>query len=192
MTLIRRVLEIVLVVYVVGAFALAAAADIAPLTGHGLLAVRSPSMSPALAVGDLVVAAPVAAADVRPGDVIVIRLASGTMVTHRVVAAVATDEGPVFTTKGDANASPDPVAAHAGQLQGRLAVSVALLGFILAMLTMPSGIAALFSIGATLLIALWLLDEVGEDDALEELIRTLEAHTGVGSTTSPPHSPATP
>jgi len=191
-TLVRRILEVVLIAYVVGALALAAAAHLAPVTGHALLAVRSPSMAPALGIGDLAIARRVPAEEVRPDDVIMIRLASGTMVTHRVVAITATDEGPMFTTRGDANAAADPVAARAEQLQGRLAGSVAFLGFILAMLSMPSGIAALFSIGASLLVALWLLDEVGNDDALEDLIRTLEAEGDVGRPATAPASPATP
>ena len=192
MTLVRRFLEFVLVVYVVGALALAASAHLAPLTGHDLFAVRSPSMEPALAVGDLVVAERVAAVDIRSGDVVMIRLASGTMVTHRVVSIRPTDEGPVFTTQGDANGTPDPVAARAEQVRGRLAGTVAFLGFVLAMLTMPSGIAALFSIGASILICLWLLDEVDQDDALEELIRALEAERDVGVPATAPTSPVTP
>lgn len=192
MTLVRRFLEFVLVVYVVGALALAASAHLAPLTGHDLLAVRSPSMEPALAVGDLVVAERAAAVDIRSGDVVMIQLASGTMVTHRVVSIRPTDEGPVFTTRGDANGAPDPVAARAGQVRGRLAGSMAFLGFVLAMLTMPGGIAALFSIGASLLICLWLLDEVDQDDALEELIRALEAERDVGVPATAPTIPVTP
>ena len=178
MTLVRRILEVVLVVYVLGVLGLTAVANLAPFTGHDLFAVRSPSMAPALGVGDLVVAERVAAEDVRPGDVVAFQVGSGTTVTHRVVATTATDEGPMFTTQGDANGTPDPVAARAEQVQGRLAGSVALLGFVLAMLSMPSGIAALFSIGAALLTAVWLLDEVAEgdeDDELEELVRVIEA-----------------
>lgn len=178
MTLVRRLLELVLVVFVVGVLGLAVASQVAPLAGHGLFAVRSPSMSPALGVGDLVVAQHVAPGDVRSGDVIAFRVGAGTTVTHRVVSITSTDEGPVFTTRGDANGSPDPVVTRAEQLQGRVAGSIAMLGFLLAMLAMPSGIAALFSIGATLLTAIWLLDEVAdadEDDELDELVRALEA-----------------
>lgn len=178
MTLVRRFLEVALVVYVLGVLGLALAAQLAPITGHDLFAVRSPSMAPALGVGDLVLAERVPPADVRPGDVIAFQVGAGTTVAHRVVGVRATDDGPVFTTQGDANETPDPVAARAEQLRGRLAGSMAFLGFVLAMLTMPSGIAALFSIGAALLTAVWLLDEVAEadeDDELEELVRLIEA-----------------
>ncbi len=201
MTLARRILEVILVVYVVGVLGLTAAAHFAPSTGYGLFAVRSPSMAPALDVGDLVVVERVAAADVRPGDVIAFQVGSGTTVTHRVVSLTATDEGPVFATQGDANGVPDPVATRAEQLHGRLAGSVALLGFLLAMLAMPSGIAALFSIGAALLTTVWMLDEVAdgdEDDELAELVRVIEADpaaaraaTAAAARTDPaPPSPA--
>lgn len=195
MTLVRRILEVVLLVFVVGVLGLTAVANLAPHAGYGLYAVRSPSMAPALGVGDLVVAQRVAPDDVRPGDVIAFQVGSGTTVTHRVVALTATDEGPVFTTQGDANGSPDPVAARAEQLQGRLAGSVAVLGFLLAMLTMPSGIAALFSIGAALLTAVWLLDEVAEgdeDDELEELVRVIEADAAAARAAALPSSAAAP
>ena len=46
------------------------------------------------------------------------------------------------------------------------------------MLTMPSGIAALFSIGAAMLTAVWLLEDVAagdEDDELDDLVRVIEA-----------------
>ena len=174
----RRCLEATLVIFVVGVLSLAAAAQLAPLAGYGLYAVRSESMTPALQVGDLAVAHRVDPADVRPGDVITITVGAGTTVTHRVVATTPTDNGPMFATRGDANATTDPVAARADQLKGRLEGQVPLLGFLLAMLALPSGIAALFSIGATLLTAVWLLDEVeagDHEDELDELRHELEA-----------------
>jgi len=62
------------------------------------------------------------------------------------------------------------------QVRGRVAWDVPLLGFLLAMATTPSGLIALFSIGATLLTAIWLLDEGEarrEDAVLAELAREL-------------------
>jgi signal peptidase len=181
LTFIRRMLEAALVTFVVGTIGLALASQLAPLAGAGLYAVRSESMSPALAAGDLVVAERVDAGAIASGDVVTLALSSGVTVTHRVVSVTPSDDGPVFVTRGDANATSDPVAARADQLRGRVTWHVPLLGFLLAMLAMPSGIAALFSIGATLLTAVWLLDEVeaGDDeDELEELVelqRQLEA-----------------
>jgi signal peptidase I len=169
LTFARRALEAVLVVFVLGVLALAVAAQAAPLAGHGLYAVRSASMMPALAIGDLVVARRADPAEIRTGEVVTITVGGRTTVTHRVVAVTPTDDGPVFRMQGDANATADPVAARADQVRGLLVVQLPLLGFLLAMLSMPSGIAALFSIGATLLTAIWLLDEIADGDDEDEL-----------------------
>jgi signal peptidase len=164
LTFARRALEVVLLAYVVGVVGLALAAQAAPVAGRGMYAVRSASMTPALARGDLVIVDRVDPDEVRPGDVVTMAVRPGTTVTHRVVSVVPNDDGPLFTTKGDANATADPVAARADQLQGRADVRVPLLGFLLAMLAMPSGVIALLSIGATLATAVWLLDDLEADD----------------------------
>ena len=169
MRLLRRLLEVVLVAYVVVVLGLAAFAQVLPNVGQGLFAVRSDSMAPDLRVGDLLVVDRVSPDEVRVGDVVTISIGTGATVTHRVVTVTPTDDGPMFTTKGDANATADPVAHRSDQLKGRLALAIPLLGFLLAMLAMPSGIAALFSIGATLLTAVWLLDEIDSGDEEDEL-----------------------
>ena len=179
----RRLLEVVLVTFVVTVLGLAALAQVLPNVGHGLFAVRSDSMSPELRIGDLLLVDRVSPDAVRVGDVVTVSIGTGATVTHRVVTVTPTDDGPMFTTKGDANATADPVAHRSDSLRGRLALALPLLGYLLAMLAMPSGIAALFSIGATLLTAVWLLDEIdaGEDEAelaeieLDLLRRELDA-----------------
>jgi signal peptidase len=178
MRIVRGILQAAFVAYVLGVLVLAIGAQAAPATGHGLFAVRSGSMSPALAVADLIVAREVDASTVRPGDIVTIEVGHGTTLTHRVVSVTETDDGPMFATRGDANATTDPVAARAEQLRGAVIWQVPLLGYLLAMLAIPSGIAALFSIGATLLTAVWLLDELAasdEEDELDELTRQIEA-----------------
>jgi signal peptidase len=172
----RRLLEGTLAVYVVGVLCLGLAAKVAPAAGYGLYAVRSASMTPAIQVGDLVLAQQVDPVAIQPGDVITAIARPGFTVTHRVVAVAANADGPVFTTRGDANASPDPVAVPAANVQGRVAWEIPLLGFLLAMVTMPTGIVALLSIGGTLLIAAWLLDELeaaDDEEAVEQLARLL-------------------
>jgi signal peptidase len=158
-TLARRGVEALFAAVVVSALGLWVVTHLAPVAGHGVFAVRSGSMNPALEVGDLVVTRLVDPSEVEPGDVITIGTGGRVVVTHRVVAVQATDDGPLFTTRGDANATPDPVAARADQLHGRVDWRVPLLGFVLAMIAMPVGILALVSIAAALLTAAWLLDE---------------------------------
>jgi signal peptidase I len=165
----RRLLEVCLAVYVVGVLGLAAAAKAAPAAGYGLYAVRSASMAPAIGVGALVVAQQVDPAAIQPGDVITVAARTGATVTHRVVAVSSGAGGPAFTTRGDANASPDPVATPAADVRGRVAWEIPLLGFFLAMVTMPSGVVALLSIGATLLTGVWMLDDLEAADDEEEL-----------------------
>ena len=151
-------------------------------------------MAPALAVGDLVVIERVDEADVRAGDVIAFRLESGTKVTHRVASITAGTHGHWFTTKGDANGNPDPVAISGASVEGRLVGSVALLGFLLAMLSMPSGITALFSIGAALVTAVWLLDEAADDhdEELAMALRGLGEETAAAGRLTVPTTTATP
>lgn len=161
-TLTRRGVEALFAAVVVSALGLWVATHLAPAAGYGVFAVRSGSMNPALEVGDLVVTRLVDPWAIAPGDVITIDAGSRVVVTHRVVAVQATDDGPVFTTRGDANATPDPVAARADQLHGRVDWRVPILGFVLAMIAMPAGIVALVSIAAALLTAAWLLDEDDE------------------------------
>ena len=187
--IVRRLLEVVLVAYVATVLGVAVLAQVLPNVGHGLFAVRSESMAPGLGVGDLLLVDRIPPEDVRVGDVVTLSIGTGATVTHRVITVTPTDQGPMFTTKGDANATADPVAHRADQLRGRLSIALPLLGYLLAMLTMASGIAALFSIGATLLTAAWLLDEIDSGDEEDELAeieldllrRELEAKPGAAA-----------
>ena len=158
-TLTRRAVEALFAAVVVCALGLWVATHIAPVAGYGVFAVRSGSMNPALEVGDLVVTRLVDPAEIEAGDVITIGTNGGAVVTHRVVAIQAADDGPVFTTRGDANANPDPLATRADQLRGRVERRMPLLGLVLAMIAMPAGLLALVSIAAALMTAAWLLDE---------------------------------
>ena len=176
--LVRRFLEVTLAALVLAALGVALTAQAAPAVGYGLYAVRSASMAPAIRVGDLVVEERVNPDVIHVGDVITLATGTGATVTHRVETVTPNDTGPVFTTKGDANATPDPVATLSSQVRGRVAWDVPLLGFLLAMVTMPSGVIALFSIGGTLLTAIWLVDELAsrdEDEELAEIARRLDA-----------------
>jgi signal peptidase I len=139
-------------------------------------------MEPTLGIGDLAIVERVAPDQVRTGDIVAIALGSGATLTHRVQNVQANDDGPFLTTRGDANTTQDPVAVRPEQVRGRAISSVAFLGFVIAMLAMPSGVAALFSIGATILTAVWMLGEVEsglDEDELEAeldiLRRSLDA-----------------
>jgi signal peptidase I len=181
---VRIGLEVLLAGYVLSIMALGVGAQAAPLSGHGLFAVRTASMTPAIRVGDLIVEARVDPATIRVGDVITVATGTGATVTHRVATITPNDAGPVFTTKGDANTSPDPTATHAGQVRGLVMWQVPLVGYLLAMATTPSGLLALFSVGAMLLTLIWLLGERDvrrEDAVLAQLARELGIAGGAAS-----------
>ncbi|WP_433610358.1 signal peptidase I [Prescottella agglutinans] len=69
---------------------------------------RSGSMSPEITTGSLALARTVPAGDLAVGDVVSVKNAQGTRITHRVYAIQSQDgDAIVATLKGDANADPD-------------------------------------------------------------------------------------
>ncbi|MFI7543453.1 signal peptidase I [Actinoplanes sp. NPDC049599] len=95
--------------------AVAFVAGSAALTALGVkvMPVLSGSMSPTIATNALVVATPVAAHDVRVGDVMVFNpptVTGSVMVMHRVVELRTVDGTRTMITRGDANPGPDPWA----------------------------------------------------------------------------------
>lgn len=104
--------------------ALAAYATLLVL-GYTPVAVYSGSMEPVVGTGSLAIERPVAAGDVRVGDVITFGnpYVPGRLVTHRVVQMVDARDGRVgYRTKGDANAHRDPwtieLPAAVGKVHG--------------------------------------------------------------------------
>ncbi|HEY7624551.1 MAG TPA: signal peptidase I [Candidatus Limnocylindria bacterium] len=79
--------------------------------GMGTFVVTGGSMEPTIAKGSLVIVEPVAPATIARGDIITFEH-YGQVTTHRVIAIAATAAEPTFTTKGDANAAPDPEPVH--------------------------------------------------------------------------------
>jgi signal peptidase len=91
-----------------------AAVALPRLTGSVPLTVLSASMEPALPPGTMLVVRPLAQDQlnqIRVGDVISYQPNPNdpTLVTHRVIGITSVADGSfIFTTKGDANAQPDP------------------------------------------------------------------------------------
>ena len=74
--------------------------------GVRMYAVLSGSMTPALRVGDLIYVVPEPSKNIEPGNIISFVINNNlTVVTHRVFKADRVNRQ--FTTKGDANSSPD-------------------------------------------------------------------------------------
>ncbi len=95
--------------------------------GWRLTTVATPSMSPAIPVGALVITAPLREAG-RVGEVIVFRPPGDSHTyIHKIVASLA---GPSYHTKGNNDPQPDPWTIPAGNVTGRVAVVVPDLGYL--------------------------------------------------------------
>jgi signal peptidase len=130
-----------------------------PLLDRTLLVVSGPSMEPAIGRGAAIVLEPVVAADLRVGDVVSLRLSPGSaVVTHRISRIVALADGTWLETRGDANPAPDPVLVPPGAVIGRVGLTMPWAGYLVALLSLPSGLAMLAGIAGLLLSGAVLLE----------------------------------
>jgi signal peptidase len=95
--------------------------------------VRSGSMVPAMPVGSLIVATHAPASSLGPGDVIAFSHPrhQGEVVTHRITRIEDGPDGPVFVTKGDANAVEDPWRVPAVGSGWQQRSTIPLLGYLI-------------------------------------------------------------
>lgn len=131
-------------------------AAIPRVSDYSIQIVSSGSMSPAIPVGALVVAAPVRDL-ARPGDVILFQSPLGpSTVIHRVLDVERGAVGVDYVTKGDANSSADAWRIASDAVAGRVVVSVPYAGYALAVLRLPQTRLAIgFVIIALALPGLW-------------------------------------
>jgi len=123
------------------------------ITGSTPLTVLTSSMEPTLPPGTLVVVQPVDASTLAVGDVVTYQLRSGepTLVTHRIVSIAETADGErSYVLQGDNNPDPDIDAVVPGQVQGRVAYAVPLIGYVNSALS-GEGRAWIVGVGAALL-----------------------------------------
>jgi hypothetical protein len=85
-------------------------------------------------------------------------------------------------TEGDAVGQPDTPLQPVSVVTGRVGYSLPFLGFLMYMLTIPSGVLSIFSLALTMLLCIWLLgnferheDHHPENEYECELARTLDA-----------------
>ena len=168
MTLLRRATDVLLAALVLSVLVVGLLALLAPVAGGRLLAIRSGSMAPSMGVGSLALVLPAEPTSLATGDVVSVTLTGGTVLTHRIDTVVEQDDGRMFRLKGDANPAADPVLVVPGQLIGEVVLTVPLLGYLLAMMSVPIGVAALLSTGGTLIAGGWLLDELSEPEDEDE------------------------
>lgn len=120
--------------------------------------VESNSMSPAIGAGSVVYVNEVPTDRIGKGDVVTFRRAGGQRVTHRVVGVVERGGNRAFRTKGDANEDPDRQLVEPGQIVGRAAFHLPLIGHVVAFAQTPLGLVSLVLVPAGALIALELRD----------------------------------
>jgi signal peptidase len=103
-----------------------------------ILAVLTGSMEPVIHANSIVVVAP--AKNYRIGDVVTFGEISTahTPITHRIQAIEAVDNQPVYTTKGDANSSPDGEKVLLSQVDGKVLFTVPYLGYALNFFRRPA------------------------------------------------------
>lgn len=119
--------------------------------------VLSGSMEPAYPVGALIYVKAVPPEQVQVGDPITFHLAGGQLAgTHRVIAIDPAGQG--FTTKGDANNTPDASPVPYQALIGVPVFCIPYLGYVSGVLTQPPAMYLAWSALAILLVLAFLPD----------------------------------
>jgi signal peptidase I len=161
---VRRVLDAVLIALILVVVFGVILAKVVPVTGRQTIIVGGKSMEPAIGIGAAIIVAPVAPADLHVGDVVSLRAGEdGALFTHRIVEVVDQPDGRWVRTKGDANPSPDPTLVYASSIEGRVQLAIPLAGYLIALLSIPTGVLFLIGLAATLLAAVWLLESLELD-----------------------------
>lgn len=124
--------------------------------------VLSGSMEPSLPVGSVIIATPALADELRTGDVITVANPQqhGMLVTHRIIGIDETPQGRAFTTKGDANQTPDSWVVPAKGSGWRYVFSIPYLGYALSALQSELGrlfllVVPTLLLGSLLLVEIW-------------------------------------
>ncbi|HYI65302.1 MAG TPA: signal peptidase I [Candidatus Limnocylindrales bacterium] len=153
----RRALTAVWALVVVGLIGLAGWSHLA-----SLIVITGGSMAPAIPAGAVIEPAVVSADDVVAGDILTVRADNGVIVTHRVSRVVDLPEGRFFELKGDANLTVDPELVPTRSLIGRVDGSVPFAGYVLGLLSTPSGLVFVLAALGMLLVCIWLLEDADQ------------------------------
>ena len=133
----------------------------ARLVGLRTFAVMSGSMEPAYPVGSLIYVRSAEPSALECGDVITFMLDENTVATHRIVEVLPDPEDSSvirFRTKGDANDAADGALVHCKNVIGTPVFSVPFLGYAAEYISQPPGTYVAISVGAVLLILVFLPD----------------------------------
>ena len=118
---------------------------------YSLKIVLSGSMEPTIKMGSLAVVRPVE--NYETGDVITFQTGSNTPTTHRIYDTTVVNGDLAYTTKGDANNTPDPNNVLEKDIVGRVFFSIPYAGYVIDFVSSPLGFALLIGLPAILIIA---------------------------------------
>lgn len=157
---IRWVLDAALVGLILIALAGAVLGRLVPLTGRETLIIGGASMEPEIQLGAAVVIEPVAPEQIAVGDIVSLRSGEGlkSIFTHRVTRVISRPDGIWVETKGDANRVLDASITPATNVIGRVVLNVPFGGFLLKLLSVPSGVALIICLAGVLVTCTWLVE----------------------------------
>lgn len=142
---IAQVLSAVAFAVVIGAAGLLALAFAPTLLGYESSVVTTGSMGSAAPTGSVVLTRMVDARAIGVGDIVSYRSPGRSIpVTHRVVGVSTRDGHPVFTTKGDANATPDAEPVTVNGTIARVERVIPYAGLVVRLARTPAGGLVLF------------------------------------------------
>lgn len=167
---VKKVWDIVSSVLVGLVVLLAALLVGARLVGLQVFTVLSGSMEPTYHTGSLIYVKKVDPLTIKEGQPITFLLDEDTVATHRVVGIVPDEEDPTvirFRTKGDANEAEDGGLVHYKNVIGTPIFSIPRLGYLAEYIQHPPGMYVAISVGAILLLLVFLPDIFSEDNQEE-------------------------
>lgn len=141
------------------------------LVGLQVFTVLSGSMEPTYHTGSIIYVRDVDPFKLEEGDVITFLLDEDTVATHRIIEVVPdeTDATVVrFRTKGDANDVEDGSLVHYKNVIGSPVFSIPQMGYFANYIQSPPGTYVAISIGAVLLLLVFIPDLFAEDEDEEK------------------------
>lgn len=151
--------------------------------GYGIYAVQSQSMEPTLDLGSVVYVDErgLDVSQLKEGDVITYMLNEEKLATHRITQVIPSSPkygGVEFKTKGDHPDSHEDYGTVLGvNVLGEVKFSIPYLGYLAAYIQEPPGLYVAISVGAILLLLIFLPDLIfeSEEDKQKRLEKELEA-----------------
>lgn len=129
------------------------AGGVPSVAGYQMYVVLSGSMNPAFDTGSLAFVRPINPREIRVGDIITFKGASGSAIltTHRVVE-INNHDGLTFTTRGDANNVNDPNPVSAANVVGKVHGAVPYIGYLMGFAQTKNGLIVLVFVPGLLVI----------------------------------------